>query len=242
MIDLSRVTSWTIPVGGVQRDVRRVSIGGVTIWTQPNPLPYVMDGLIAWYDGIWNAGIGVHDGTATTWTNLVDGDTVALGPYMEFAADGVRCTSERTTGIITGIAASGIHCIEAVGDLDRVTSPTFYVLSSQQKTIIPYVGTETLLTNNSRGMSVSLLGLHSVSVNYGSIAESAHVDGQAVAVGTSARNISSGSFQGVVRIGGRYSANLGATGTYHCIRVYNRQLTVAEVAANYAADRERFGI
>ena len=33
--------------------------------------PYVTNGLIAMWDGEWNAGGGVHDSTATTWKNLV---------------------------------------------------------------------------------------------------------------------------------------------------------------------------
>ncbi len=36
----SSVKSLSIPVGGVSRDVQAVSIGGVTVWEKPSPLPY----------------------------------------------------------------------------------------------------------------------------------------------------------------------------------------------------------
>lgn len=39
---------------------------------------YVQDGLIACWDGIENAGKGVHDSEATVWTDIVGGKKFAL--------------------------------------------------------------------------------------------------------------------------------------------------------------------
>ena len=36
----------------------------------PTAKSYVQDGLIAMWDGIENAGVGVHDASATTWKDL----------------------------------------------------------------------------------------------------------------------------------------------------------------------------
>lgn len=36
----SNVKSLAIPVGGVSRDVKRVTIGGSVVWEKPSPLPY----------------------------------------------------------------------------------------------------------------------------------------------------------------------------------------------------------
>lgn len=41
-------------------------------------LDYARNGLVAWWDGIWNAGIGVHDSNAASWVDLVDGTAYAL--------------------------------------------------------------------------------------------------------------------------------------------------------------------
>lgn len=35
-------------------------------------IPYVTDGLVTHFDGIWNAGIGVHDASAQKWTDLTN--------------------------------------------------------------------------------------------------------------------------------------------------------------------------
>jgi len=39
--------------------------------------PYVTDGLVAMWDGEWNAGPGVHDANATTWKELISGTDCA---------------------------------------------------------------------------------------------------------------------------------------------------------------------
>ena len=42
---------------------------------EPPKVPYILDGLVGWYDGIWNAGIDSHDSSATTWVNLANPGT-----------------------------------------------------------------------------------------------------------------------------------------------------------------------
>ena len=39
-LNWTNVKSLAIPVGGTARDVKRVSIGGTTVWEEPSPLPY----------------------------------------------------------------------------------------------------------------------------------------------------------------------------------------------------------
>ena len=38
-----------------------------------NANPYITDGLVAMWDGEWNAGIGIHDDNAIVWKDLVGG-------------------------------------------------------------------------------------------------------------------------------------------------------------------------
>lgn len=35
-----------------------------------DPNMYVLNGLVAWYDGEWNAGIGIHDNNASVWIDI----------------------------------------------------------------------------------------------------------------------------------------------------------------------------
>jgi hypothetical protein len=39
-LDWSSVKALAIPVGGVSRDVKSVSVGGTVLWAKPNPVPY----------------------------------------------------------------------------------------------------------------------------------------------------------------------------------------------------------
>lgn len=50
---------------------------------------YVQKGLVACYDGIDNAGTGVHDSTAATWADLSgNGFDGTLASNLGWAADG----------------------------------------------------------------------------------------------------------------------------------------------------------
>ena len=52
-----------------------VAACGVAVGAIPASL-YVQDNLLAHWDAVDNAGVGVHDSTATSWANLVAGSSV----------------------------------------------------------------------------------------------------------------------------------------------------------------------
>ena len=52
-------------------------------------IPYITDGLVACWDGIENAGAGVHNPAATVWKDIVGG--------YEFALTGVTVDADRMT-------------------------------------------------------------------------------------------------------------------------------------------------
>ena len=49
----------------------------------PTAKDYVQDGLVAMWDGIENAGWGVHDLSATTWVNLAGGSIEDISLYTQ---------------------------------------------------------------------------------------------------------------------------------------------------------------
>ena len=51
----------------------------------------------------------------------------------------------------------------------------------------------------------------------------------------------SGSTDGIIRLG-HGNNSWGYTGQYHCLRLYSRALTAAEIAHNYAIDKARFNL
>ena len=50
----------------------------------PTARDYVQDGLIAMWDGIENAGWGIHDANATVWKNLVGTEDMVLNQSFEY--------------------------------------------------------------------------------------------------------------------------------------------------------------
>lgn len=71
--------------------------GGKKAWQNP----YVTNGLVAMWDGEWNAGPGVHDQNATTWKNLVAGSSFG---------DGVVGSSIGVTGTSVGHVWTNDSC------------------------------------------------------------------------------------------------------------------------------------
>ena len=51
---------------------------------KPTARSYVQDGLVAMWDGIENAGWGVHDNNATNWVDLVNGQSARVSSSMNW--------------------------------------------------------------------------------------------------------------------------------------------------------------
>ena len=51
----------------------------------PTARSYVQDGLVAMWDGIENAGWGVHDNNATNWVDLVGGASIVGRPFWTYS-------------------------------------------------------------------------------------------------------------------------------------------------------------
>lgn len=77
---------------------------------------YIQDGLIAMWDGIENAGWGVHDPNATAWTEIVSRTSTSIGSGAVFAQDYVSVPSDSTSIYDTkDLINSGSFTIEACG-------------------------------------------------------------------------------------------------------------------------------
>ena len=78
--------------------------------------PYVTDGLVAMWDGEWNAGGGVHDAAATTWVDIVSGFTLSRKGSPVIADKGVEFDGASCFG---GSAAIGgvktVECVLSLG-------------------------------------------------------------------------------------------------------------------------------
>jgi len=213
---------------------------------------YVQDGLIACWDGIENAGAGVHNTAATVWKDLLGG--------CEFALAGVTVDDDRMT--FTGDTSS-------YGTLSAEDTESTFVAAKDGTMEIVYVSRSTSLqvllqSTAESGLAFGLYNASSIithtagstdnkpliqfssgtTTNSVSVRFTSGAPASAIANGES-RTLSGGNYWGspdasMTFIGKRASNASAFSGSIYCIRLYNRQLSNEEIAANHAIDIKRF--
>lgn len=202
---------------------------------------YVQDGLVAMWDGEWNAGGGVHDPNATTWKDL-SGNGYDLTPNGNIVWQSNSATFNGNSYFRRN-AISGVVAAECVFRMNRIQFSMLY-----------QNGNAGVIAPNQGGVVIAGSGVgdrnyfsqiwdsqrHSVSANYqdwlfwnGGTEQSPM--GQA-------HNGANGNY---LQLGARiYNASFAGylNGDIYCVRIYSRALTAAEVAANYAVDKARFNL
>ena len=211
---------------------------------------YVQDGLVACWDGIENAGAGVHADSLSQWVDLVGGRSFALSnptvgaSFVRFsgASDSHGILSADDTAATFGQAGMN-GMIEVVY---VQTSGTLFLQSSGASGIaVGKIGNVLSLCNDFS----STVGLplpaalqsqtNTVTVGYLSkLPQNTQLflNGDAVAA-------ESGTYWGGADSStyiGRRQNGAAAAVTFYSIRVYNRKLTPTEIAYNRLVDEKRF--
>ena len=78
---------------------------------------YVQNGLVGQWDGIENAGAGLHDATAVYWTDLTgnSGDFAVFTSVASFTANGLTKNAQGVMATnVTASARSDVRTIEVV--------------------------------------------------------------------------------------------------------------------------------
>ena len=76
--------------------------------------PYITDGLVAMWDGEWNAGGGKHNPNATVWKDIISDKTLSLANGMLWTNNGLNTNGNHTAmGDSSGIPMK-INTIEIV--------------------------------------------------------------------------------------------------------------------------------
>ena len=216
---------------------------------------YVQNGLVACWDGIENAGAGVHNPAATVWKDIVGG--------YEFALTGVTVDADRMTfagdatsyGILSAAGTTATFGVAMNGTLEIV-----YVsrngASNQMLLQTPSsVGTAFGFFKNGNDYCIYPYsgsgGPPAFPFDSGSVTNSVSVrftSGAPVSAMANGTDVPSQGRKGawtttgeVTTLGTRTSkANYHFPGSIYCIRLYNRKLTNSEIAANHAIDQLRF--
>ena len=224
----------------------------VGLYLVPPPLnPYIEDGLITMWDGIWNAGFGIHDESATIWKDLIGEKNVTLSPNGSFSENALVCSG-------AGYAASDgstftkedIKTIEIVFDGERASSGILMVASGYNvnRSQIVSIGGNYLFTMNVSSSTAGLKnrcpipssGKVSASLLYSDTDfVKSVVNGTEASVSYSFRSMACG----VICFGGRsQNTDVPFSGSIFSVRLYNRLLSDEEIAQNYSVDQRRFNI
>lgn len=223
--------------------------------------PYVTDGLVAMWDGEWNAGPGKHDGTLRGLTNVVTGNVINLGSagvllgdnYVQLDTSVARLANIDTENVdVSGCQYMSIECVFDCPQVNT-TGNYFSMLASCYGLSIGTYATHYLVISVSYDRKsdfklkpsiitgakkkITLIAQRATNPSY------VVYDGDTKITGFSNGYQGSTTVSAVVapRILQAQNASSGVSRLYTA-RVYSRALTAAEVAANYAIDNARFNL
>lgn len=209
---------------------------------------YVRDGLVTMWDGIENAGRGVHDPNATNWKSLIGNfDLTIDDPNAYWTANSL---SRDTLGgskvlayyqsVIPNVVTLEICCL-----VTAKGSPSAFLLTNGE---VSYGNQQNVCVNSrTNGVQtawgkvwtncVKTTGPYYVSARWDSL----YVDAIPIQNGWTQEAVASGTNRFNV-FGRAYSGNYNLAGNVHSIRIYSRALTAAEIAYNYNIDKMRFNL
>lgn len=231
----------------------------------PGSDAYVQSGLVHQWDGIDNAGRGIHSVSATAWKDLVS--SVDSGTFY-----GVWSWTDSGPYVESYIESNASRIV-VPGDLGNINAHTIEICLSVSRT--RYAGRFFDSENyNSGNKRIELIYLDNYNEETTSKFEMGHgADGSLQTNGlysftrgtlaikhprtTGPLFINGAEVTGYLRDNWNQLAgypsyinicnrsgtmNRGMDATVHAFRIYNRALSDSEIAANYAIDKQRFGV
>lgn len=227
----------------------------------PTARDYVQNGLIAMWDGIENAGLGVHDDNATVWKDLIGSrDLTCINvswtdTMAEFSGNGyanktesasTALSAENRTLEVVFRSTGNINNSDVVniGTKDDASYHNFRMACGGYRSkIIAANGrgysSPPMFVRNDSQISVGVTFSVMASDSNGSRLVGAYWNGVPAQTNGS-EYWASGSLDETIGAGS--TTRRFFTGFVGCVRCYERILTAAEVAANYAIDAARFGL
>lgn len=208
--------------------------------SEPFVNPYVTDGLVAMWDGKWNVGLGRYNPQAKIWKDLVGSKDLTVTSAGTFIDGYLSCSGTKYAAYSTG-GMTGIVSVEC----------GFRFFSGSIIAQIQNNGTYRGLYNGIRAgrLAIGGIGMRVLSIVHNQFATYSYVFSPFLArcngyeADTSTHDYTQFGFTDCMSIGGRQNnATGGAKVDVLFMRLYNRALTVNEIAYNYSIDKERFGL
>ena len=223
------------------RAARQIFLGRCATAKAPTARDYVQNGLIAMWDGIENAGWGVHDAAATTWKDLIGSADIAITSGVPWTWTTNSFASNNTTqySVVAQTAAGTPDdpiCAEVCFNEFRRTASYPFIVRFKGKFCLS-TGNRIIIGQGYPLFQAITTGAHTVSVCPTTPAVYDNGDPLQQIAG------SDGWYeQNRLQIGYSGNSNYPFWGEIFSIRLYSRALTAAEIAANYAIDKARFNL
>ena len=222
------------------------------IWKyKPTARDYVQEGLVAMWDGIENAGWGVHDANATGPFNLATGRADSFDKensgvsftwsenYLSYSGGWIQFNNLNTN--IRYALNTNYKTLEFIGDF-QPTNPSTWPSSAN---IWSLQGNAQNAFQYRRGSRLAYWDNNYSNVSWSSPAVTVVRDGDSFSYygnGVLLKTATGSNVNYANNISVRCSEITSGTFKVYCIRLYSRALTAAEIAHNYAIDQERFGV
>jgi len=208
-----------------------------------NSSSYIQEGLTAHWDGIDNAGRGLHDSTTNVWKNLVDGGmdlTVGTGEWTDSSLTSFGKSEPAATGTSTLTFTS----LETVCVNARHDASAMLFSSGVDNRFLAIGGTHVqwLGTAGSTNYNRYTEGRHALSATV-SGSTAAYVDGLPAHYASYENWWGAGT--NYVQVGARIADGLSPypfNGDFFVIRAYSNALSAEKAAYNYKIDRRRFDL
>jgi hypothetical protein len=257
-----RLKRYPSPSGGFA--LGKMGVGATMLKQGKTARDYVQSGLVAMWDGIENAGWGVHDASATTWKNLIGtGDFPTTNSQLLWAGDalvrdgsggGISCTPN--IDLTDALSPRTFEFVISALDLPQTTSTMYYFWALDNAGVrCTYSETNPVLRISLRASG----GMINMGTYGPDIPRTTYSMVGTDVLSSAGRNraeyfkngtlIATGSFGGnattrpVINLF-RYVRDWPSPNQIQMMnfRIYSRALTANEIAANYAIDKERFNL
>ena len=227
---------------------------GAPAWTNP----YVTDGLVAMWDGEWNAGPGVHDENSTALKDLVGNNDLTINSsYATWSNNALILNSANTASAdqfgAIGNSCDNVYTIEICSE--NIPSSiryggVFFTTGYKARGVGGFgggwimSGVDKSFTEVQNGrcnfFNAWYSGMNSLSLVYHSDNDNDDVDlflDGIIFSGTTTLYPSPayGSFTNT-------AMRFNTLFPVHNVRIYSRDITASEIAANYAIDKARFNL
>ena len=224
--------------------------GGVNTIPVYTAEDYVQDGLIAMWDGIENAGYGVHDASATIWKDLIGTQDMTLSQYGSFSENSLVCAGGGFAASRGTLFDSFVYA-EAVVEYDSLERQNGNIviwgeydgMIYYHRSMDLFIYSDMLLQIGGSNLFYSKSATDKLFLLQYSRPDSTDVfallNGNGLT--TTTKTDYWATRYGIGYFGGRQSG-YSFRGKIMRVAMYSRIPTASEIAANYAIDQARFNL